>query len=411
MSVIDDYLNILKQGVDVWNTWRILNPRNLPFLDGADLRGLELNGSPIGLDFSEAYMSKADLSGSSFKWAWFRKTELVSARFCGANLERAKFLNANLSGADFSHAQLIWSSFEGANLQQAQFYGANLTNAFLPMANLNHAQLSGAQLVGAELRDTDLRYANLSNANLEGAFLLNADLSDANLSNANLNNTDLTNVNLVGANLQGASLIGCRVYGISAWDSNLANTTQAELMITYYDNQLNITVDDLQVAQFIYLMLNNKNIGRVIDTLTSKSVLILGRFKAERKVVLDAIREELKQRNYTPILFDFEKPSSRDLTETVVTLAHMSRFIIADITDPRSIPQELQAIVPNLPSVAVQPIILSTQDEFAMFEHFKRYPWVLPTYKYDTQEALLRALADKIIQPAEDKVKELRGRS
>ena len=38
------------------------------------------------------------------------------------------------------------------------------------------------------------------------------------------------------------------------------------------------------------------------------------------------------------------------------TLAHLARFIIADITDPRSIPQELQAIVPDL-AVPVQPII------------------------------------------------------
>ena len=40
-------------------------------------------------------------------------------------------------------------------------------------------------------------------------------------------------------------------------------------------------------------------------------MLILGRFTDERKLVLDALREELRQRCYLPILFDFEKPQSR----------------------------------------------------------------------------------------------------
>lgn len=54
-----------------------------------------------------------------------------------------------------------------------------------------------------------------------------------------------------------------------------------------------ITVDNLEVAQFIYLLLNNEKIRQVIDTITSKVVLILGRFTDERKSVIDAIREEL----------------------------------------------------------------------------------------------------------------------
>lgn len=181
----------------------------------------------------------------------------------------------------------------------------------------------------------------------------------------------------------------------------------APLVITQYNEPI-VTVDNLEVAQFIYLLLHNEKIRDVIDTIGRKAVLILGRFTPERKAILDTLREELRKRNYTPILFDFEKPASQDLTETIVTLAHLSRFIIADITDAKSIPQELQAIVPDLPSVVIQPIILSTQHEYAMFEHFKRYPWVLPVYQYETQAMLLTALPDKVIQPAEEKAKELR---
>jgi|ERR1051326_3186656 hypothetical protein len=108
-----------------------------------------------------------------------------------------------------------------------------------------------------------------------------------------------------------------------------------------------LTVDDLEVAQFIYMMLNNQTLRRIITTITTKTVLILGRFTEERKAVLDAVREELRQQDYVPIIFDFEPPPTRDLTEIVSTLAHIARFIVADITDPKSIPQELESISEN----------------------------------------------------------------
>jgi hypothetical protein len=110
---------------------------------------------------------------------------------------------------------------------------------------------------------------------------------------------------------------------------------QQALVITDKDEP-EITVDNIEVAQFIYLLLHNPKIRDVIDTIGRKAVLILGRFTAERKVVLDALREELRKRDYVPILFDFDKPASQDLTATVSTLAHLARFIIADLTDPSS---------------------------------------------------------------------------
>jgi hypothetical protein len=163
---------------------------------------------------------------------------------------------------------------------------------------------------------------------------------------ADLGGADLSYATLVRTNLERANLTGCSVYGISAWNIRLEEATQSNLVITPKDESV-IQVDNLEVAQFVYLLLNNERIRSVIDTITSKVVLILGRFTAERKTILDAIRVELRMRNYLPILFDFQKPESRDLTGTVTTLANMARFIIADVTDPSSSPYELGRIVPN----------------------------------------------------------------
>ena len=83
----------------------------------------------------------------------------------------------------------------------------------------------------------------------------------------------------------------CSIYGISAWDVQLDGAEQFNLRITPNDQPI-ISVDNLKVAQFIYLLLNNAEIREVIDTLTTKSVLILGQFTFERKAILDAIRDE-----------------------------------------------------------------------------------------------------------------------
>ena len=118
----------------------------------------------------------------------------------------------------------------------------------------------------------------------------------------------------------------------------------------------------------------------------------------------------MRRRGYLPILFDFDKAAGRDLTATVSTLAHLARFIIADVTDPSSIPYELRTVVPTTP-VPIQPILLSGKSEFAMFVDLRwRYDWVLPTHHYDDPERLIADLAQRVIGPAEAKVEELQMR-
>jgi len=108
--------------------------------------------------------------------------------------------------------------------------------------------------------------ANLSGANLGGANLAVANLVRADLGGANLIGVDLSEAQLVEANLGDATLTDCRIYGISAWNVKPnERTKQQGLTITPLQESA-VTVDDLEVAQFVYLLHHNEKIRRIIDT-------------------------------------------------------------------------------------------------------------------------------------------------
>jgi uncharacterized protein YjbI with pentapeptide repeats len=354
--------------------------------------------------FHRANLSEADLSKSVLAKACLTGACLADSKLDGADLKFADLTDSDLSGAQLSGADLT-----NAILRDANLFDADLSDARLNRADLSWSNLRLARMTGADVSEADLREAKLMGANLKCANLSGANLSHANLGKANLSGVDLTASLLLETSLRMADLTDARVYGVSAWGVSLKGARQRDLVITPR-NEPKITVDNLEVAQFIYLLLNNERVRAIIDTVTSKVVLILGRFTAERKAVLDSLRDHLRRCNYTPVLFDFDKPASRDLTETVRTLAHLSRFIIADITDPKSVPQELQAVVPDL-AVPVQPIICRPQKPWGMFVDFPRkYHWVLKPYEYEDLADLLAAIGPEVIAPAEAKAKELVAR-
>jgi hypothetical protein len=370
-----EHLEILNRGIEVWNRWRNQNPYIRPDLNKANLRGKILRKA----DLRRAYIIEAKLRKANLIGADLRGTYLN-----GAELIEAELMKANLRGANLSHANLSQADLMAADLREAILRKTYLGGTILDMADLSGLDLSGTTLTGASLNETILKGTNLENSILNYAHIIET----------NLENTNLT---------------GCQVYGCSVWGIKLNEAIQKNIIITP-EGEPTITVDNLEVAQFIYLLLHNEKIRDIIDTITSKVVLILGRFTPERKSILEAIREELRKKDYLPVLFDFEGPTSRDISETISTLAHMARFVIADITDAKSIPQELQAIVPNLPSVPVQPLLQSSKDEYGMFEHFKSYPWVLSIHRYSDFEDLMATLKENVIAPAEAKVIELRSK-
>jgi hypothetical protein len=64
----------------------------------------------------------------------------------------------------------------------------------------------------------------------------------------------------------------------------------------------------------------------------------LGRFTEGRMVVLERLREKLRSLGFVPMVFNFDKPETKDFSETVRLLASLSKFVIVDITNPRSAP-------------------------------------------------------------------------
>lgn len=290
--------------------------------------------------------------------------------------ENVRAVSKTLDGYDFSY-----TNFTQANLSGVFMRGANFHQAILAKADLSGAHVEEANFCRTDLYATDFRGAHLTGANLQG-------------------------VQLAGTDLRGADLRQCKVYGLSAWDLILdKDTQQDQLRVAYQSLCMGSATDEVAIvdgvdlAGFIYMTLNNRNISRIIAATGRKWVLLLGRF-GERMALLNQLRGELANRQYVPIVFDFSRPENTDLIETVVLLAGMSAFVIVDITDPRSTPMELQAIAPTF-GVPIVPIIGPNDQEFGSFPALRKLFWVLPTVRYRDGEHLVRDCLDQaIIQPA-----------
>lgn len=385
----EKHRSLLIGGADTWNKWRHENAENEPDLDEANLFMANLGG--------------ADLSQANLSRAYLFKANLFKANLTGANLFKANLRQANLFETDLSRANL-----SGANLGKTDLSRTNLSRANLRNTNLTGANLTGANLTGADLSETDLRGLKFFKANLTNANLRQANLSETDLRQADLSGADLTHATLGETHLENANLDGCRICGISAWNLQINQTTrQSDLVITLPEEAA-VTVSDLEVAQFIYSLLHRKRLRNVFNTVTSRAVLLLGCFIPERKVFLDALTEDLRRNRLLPIVFDFERATSRDFDETIKILAGLSLFVIVDITKPKLLTEDLTALVPDYRTPLI-PILHEGEDSYSMFTDLTRYDWVLrPVLTYGTRKELLEHFRNIVLEWAWKKHLELR---
>lgn len=289
-----------------------------------------------------------------------------------------------------------------ANLRRANLAEADLRGASFNGANLSEANLIMADLEGVDMRKADLEKVNLSWNTLQDALLNEANLVETNLQHAKLRGVSLTRANLVETNLRYAYLTDCQVYGISLWRVHLEGAIQRDLVITE-EHEPTITVDNLEVAQFVSLLLRYQTIRDTFDIKSKNVVLMLGCFTPNRRTFLSPLWEELSRHNLIPLTLDVGASGERDVTAPIRTLDHPARFILADLTDAGGLPQALQALIPHLPSIPVQPIRQANAKEDARFEYVEKYPWILPTSYYQDIADVLSLITECFIMPIGEK--------
>jgi uncharacterized protein YjbI with pentapeptide repeats len=320
-----EFLDLLKQGVDSWNFWRQKNLdvevdlsqiRFSRDFSGIDFSGVNLRGS----DFSEVYLSRANFNGANLSGANLSEAQLIEADLIDANLSKANLSEADLTDANLCDANLVGANLKEAHLANANFRdadlsGANLSEAYLLGTDLGEANLSKVNLKSAEVIEANLSGANLSGAYLNGANLSGTDFSRANLRKANLGyadlldrcNTNLTESNLSGADLHGANLTGANLsgtefYGANLIRANLSNTQAVNAQFAFA-KFTGVCIEGWQcnkanfngvICEFVYLDSNRRKpypVGRRF-TPGEFTIVFQKTFKTIDIVICDAIDYE-----------------------------------------------------------------------------------------------------------------------
>jgi uncharacterized protein YjbI with pentapeptide repeats len=163
-----EHLDILKQGVEVWNAWRKEHPEVQPDLRGsylrsANLRSVNLSGADLrSADLSNAYPSRTNLSGAN----------LSGAKLGNINLSQTNLSNVNLSGADLWNVNLSGADLKNVNLSNASTGRTIFGDLDLRIVKgLETVKHNGPSTIGA---DTILR----SEGNIPESFLRGAGLDE-----------------------------------------------------------------------------------------------------------------------------------------------------------------------------------------------------------------------------------------
>ena len=294
-------------------------------------------------------------------------------------MQRAKSWNAwrKRNPGPISFAKPFWYDCPGPN--GVQLKGANQINfngMHFSGISIHNAFAEGLQLCNAVFEDAHFEEGDFSGANFSGATFRNTKfnktiLTGANFDDATFVNCNLNRVNLVGASFKVREITETVIYGIAAWDLQTSDDMkQSKLVIekTYalysdliQQGKVPMMVDDIELAQFVYYLSNHKKMRDAINILNDRGVLLLGRFQDGGLERLYCMREWFQRKGYMAMIFDFARPDNLSLTETVVTMAGLSKFVIVDLSGT-SVPAELQAIFSQ-----IKKPVLAFGDPYALF--------------------------------------------
>jgi uncharacterized protein YjbI with pentapeptide repeats len=133
-----EHLDILKQGVKAWNSWRMANDglepdlSDVPILEGARLSGFDLSDA----NFSHSNLQRAKIS----------ITDLHAANFTGASLRGAEIVGVSLAGADLTETDL-----RGARISQSTFGDTTISPTIRVVMRPEPTVFRGTRFDGARI--------------------------------------------------------------------------------------------------------------------------------------------------------------------------------------------------------------------------------------------------------------------
>jgi uncharacterized protein YjbI with pentapeptide repeats len=187
-----EHLDILKQGVEVWNQWRKDFPNICP-------------------DLGDAHLTETTLGRSNLEGINFKRANLNNVIFSEIYIHGAKFKISSDEipvGTATNDEDAVWLTHNNVTLNHADLSESSLNGAILHGVNLKGARLRNATIIRADLTGADLTQADLHHANLTWSNLSWANLSETNLGEVNLSGVTFTRNNLSRANFNEASTLG-----------------------------------------------------------------------------------------------------------------------------------------------------------------------------------------------------------
>ncbi len=204
-----EHLEILRQGVKVWNAWRKEHQGIRPNLRRANLTGIKLaranlknanlsNANLSGVDLDGAHLTYADLSYAHLSSSNLNAVDLRKANLFGATLIRADLQEANLSHADLSYVKLDFANLYWANLSHAKLIGAHCNHIYLNFTYLVDTDFSEASIGWATFVDIDLRrvkglekvnYVSPSSIGIDTIYRSQGNIPEAFLKGAGIDDT------------------------------------------------------------------------------------------------------------------------------------------------------------------------------------------------------------------------------
>lgn len=214
-----EHVEILKQGVEVWNKWREDQP-TIFGIEKIAIKGLDLTGANFqGCFFTDCAFAKCNLSKANLSNAGLDECDLFDV-----NMEEVSFLETKLSScwfvrgkgesADFYNAQLSNVEFLDCNLHRANFMNAKLEGVGYKDCKLDEIILFDADLKGVKIEGCSLARGEFDFSKSSDIVCRSSNLSGAMFDQARLEDGLFMAVVMKNASLKESELVKCKLFGV-----------------------------------------------------------------------------------------------------------------------------------------------------------------------------------------------------